>query len=434
MAVEKPTMNVVFVGHVDHGKSTCIGRLMFDSGTIPEQELKKLKEEAQKLGKVGFEFAFVMDSIKEERERGVTIDLSYQKLITPKRQITVIDAPGHKDFVKNMITGASQADCAFLTISAKDGVQPQTKEHLWLLRTMGVSQVAVSINKMDTVDYKEDTFNKVKEDVSKLLKVVGIDPTKTVFLAVSGLMGDNIFKKSDKMAWYKGPTIFEQLDQFEEPKKPTNLPMRMPIQDVYEITGIGTVPVGKIETGIMKIGQKVKVLPGRTGTGIDGEIKTIEMHHEQHKEAPAGFNVGINVRGVGKKDIARGDVICDAAKPATIAEEFTAQIAVINHPTVIAKGYTPVFHVHTAQVPCRVEEIMHKIDPANGQKMEGKVDFIKNGDVAVIRLKPMGNLVIEKSSVNPHMARFAIRDAGATVAAGVCLELTEKKIVAAAKK
>ena len=427
MAAEKPNMNVVFVGHVDHGKSTCIGRLMYDSGVIPEQELKKLQEEAKKLGKVGFEFAFVMDRIKEERERGVTIDLAYQKLMTPKRQVTIIDAPGHKDFVKNMITGASQADAAFLTISAKDGVQPQTKEHLWLLRTMGVQQIAVSLNKMDAVDYKEDVFNKVKADISALLKVVGINPEKTTFLAVSGLKGDNIFKKSTNMPWYKGPTIFEQLDLFEEPKKPTGLPMRMPIQDVYEITGIGTVPVGKVETGILKPGMKVKILPGRTGRGVDGEVKTVEMHHEQLKEATAGMNVGTNIRGIGKKDIARGDVICDAAFPAPIVEEFTAQIAVINHPTVIAQGYTPVFHVHTAQVPCQFIEIVNKIDPASGQAIPGKVDFIKNGDVAIVKLKPMGNLVLETSKVNPHMARFAIRDAGATVAAGVCLELVAKK-------
>jgi elongation factor 1-alpha len=280
---------------------------------------------------------------------------------------------------------------------------------------------------MDAVDYKEEAFNKVKAEVSTLLKGVGINPEKTLFLAVSGLMGDNIVKKSDKMPWYKGPTIMEQLDLFDEPKKPTDLPMRMPIQDVYEITGIGTVPVGKIETGIMKVGQKIKILPGRSGRGIDGEIKSIEMHHEQFQEAQAGFNVGVNIRGIGKKDIARGDVICDAAKPATMVEEFTAQIAVINHPTVIAKGYTPVFHVHTAQVPCQFMDIVHKIDPTSGQPMPGKVDFIKNGDVAIVKLKPMGNLVLETSKINPHMARFAIRDAGATVAAGICIELVEKK-------
>ena len=428
MPAEKPTMNIVFVGHVDHGKSTCVGQLMVQTGIVPEQELKKLKEEAIKLGKPGFEFAYVMDKIKEERERGVTIDLAYRKIVTPKRQVTIIDAPGHKDFVKNMITGASQADAAFLTIAAKEGVQPQTKEHLWLLRTMGVQEIAILINKMDTAEYKEESFNKVKSEVSALLKVVGINPEKTTFLAVSGLKGDNIKDKSANMPWYKGPTLYEQLDLFSEPKKPTDLPMRMPVQDVYEITGIGTVPVGKIETGIMKVGQKIIVLPARSGRGITGEVKSIEMHHEQYQEAPCGFNVGINIRGVGKKDIARGDVIADAAKPPTIAEEFTAQVAVINHPTVIAKGYTPVFHVHTAQVPCQFVEILHKIDPTSGQPMQGKVDFLKNGDVAMVKLKPMGNLVIERSKENPYMSRFAIRDAGATVAAGVCTDLVAKKI------
>ena len=424
MAKTKPILNVVFVGHVDHGKSTTIGRLMFDSGKVSPEELEKLKAEAQKHGKAGFEFAFVMDRFKEERERGVTIDLSYQKLITQKYEVTIIDAPGHKDFVKNMITGASQADVAFLTLSAKDGVQPQTKEHVWLLRTMGVGQVAVNINKMDTVDYKEDVFNKVKADASVLLKQAGYKPEGVTFLAVSGFKGDNVAKKSTNMPWYKGPTILEQLDLFTQPEKPITLPLRMPLQDVYEITGIGTVPVGKIETGVMKVGQKVLILPGRSGKGIEGEVRTIEMHHEQMPMAEAGDNVGINIRGIGKKDIARGDVICDALKPATIAEEFVAQVAVISHPTVIAKGYTPVFHVHTAQVPCQFIELIEKTSP-DGTTAKNP-DFLKNGDVAKVRIKPIGNLVLETQATNPHMARFAIRDAGATVAAGVCIEVKAK--------
>ena len=426
MAKEKPTLNVVFVGHVDHGKSTSIGRLMFDSGKIAPEQLEKLKTEAKKHGKVGFEFAYVMDNIKEERERGVTIDLSYQKLVTNKFEVTIIDAPGHKDFVKNMITGASQADCAFLTISAKDGVQPQTKEHVWLLKTMGVSQVAVAINKMDTVDYKEDAYKKAKDDVSAVLKMAGFKPDTTTFLAISGLMGDNVSKKSDNMSWYKGPTILEQLDLFSQPEKPTALPLRMPLQDVYEITGIGTVPVGKIETGVMKSGQKVIILPGRSGKGVPGEVRSIEMHHETLSQAEAGDNVGASIKGIGKKDAARGDVVCDAAKPATIAEEFVAQVAVISHPTVIAKGYTPVFHVHTAQIPCQFVELIEKTE-ANGTNTKNP-DFLKNGDVAKVRLKPVGNLVLETQATNPHMSRFAIRDAGATVAAGVCVELTAKKI------
>jgi len=429
MAKEKPIMNVVFVGHVDQGKSTAVGRVFFDGGAVSEQEMKKFKEEAEKHGKVGFEFAYVMDNLKEERERGVTINLSYKKLMTQNFEVTIIDAPGHKDFVKNMITGASQADSAFLVIAAPSGIQPQTKEHLWLLRTMGVKSIAVLVNKMDAVEYAEDKFNKVKEDATALLKQVGYKPDETAFIAASGQFGENIAKKSDKMPWYKGPTVLEQIDKFPAPENPTNLPLRMPIQDVYEISGIGTVPVGKIETGVMKIGQKVIVLPGRSGTGIAGEVRSMEAHHEQLKMSEAGDNIGCNIRGVGKKDMARGDVICDAASPAKIVEEFTAQVAVINHPTVIAKGYTPVFHVHTAQVPCQFTELVSKLDPATGQVAEENPDFLKNGDVAIVKIKPVGNLVLETAEENPNMARFAIRDAGITVAAGVCKELVEKKIV-----
>ena len=427
MAKEKPNVNVVFVGHVDAGKSTCVGRLLFDSGIVSEQEMTKLKAEAEKYGKQGFEFAYIMDKIKEERERGVTIDLAYRKIMTQKFQITIIDAPGHRDFVKNMITGASQADAAFLVIDVVNGVQPQTTEHLWLLRTMGVKNIAVLLNKMDSVKYAQDKYNKVKEDVGKLLQGVGINPANTHFIACSGLKGDNIVKKSANMAWYTGPTLVEQFDLFPAPELPTNLPMRMPVQDVYEITGIGTVPVGKIETGIMKVGMKVKVLPGRTGKGIDGEIKTIEMHHESLSQADAGDNVGINIRGVGKKDIARGDVICDAAKPCPVVEEFVATITVINHPTVLAKGYTPVFHVHTAQVPCQFVELIAQIDPRSGQVIKEHPDFLKNGDTAKVKIKPMGNLCIETQKENPYMSKFAVRDAGATVAAGMCNEIVKQK-------
>jgi len=427
MAKEKPNINVIFVGHVDAGKSTTVGRLMFDSGAVSEQEMKKLREEAEKNGKAGFEFAYVMDKIKEERERGVTIDLAYKKIMTQKYQITIIDAPGHRDFVKNMITGASQADAAFLVVAATTGIEPQTKEHLWLLRTMGVQNICVWINKMDAVNYDQTKFEKIKEEASTLLKTVGYKLEKVNFIAGSGQKGDNVAKKSPNMSWYNGPTLMEQFDLFPQPELPTNLPLRMPVQDVYEITGIGTVPVGKIETGIMKPNQKIIVLPGRTGKGALGEIKSVEMHHESLPEALAGDNVGVNIRGVGKKDIARGDVICDASKPTPVVEEFVAQIAVINHPTVLAKGYTPVFHVHTAQVPCKFVELIEQIDPRTGQVVKTNPDFLKNGDVAKVRIQPQGNLCLETQKENPYMARFAVRDAGQTVAAGMCIKVTKQK-------
>ena len=426
MAREKPHLNAIFVGHVDHGKSTTVGRLFYDAKYIDEQTMRKLKEKAQELGKAGFEFAFVMDNLKEEQERGVTIDLSYKKFIGQKYEVTVIDAPGHKDFVKNMITGSSQADVAYLVVAATDGVMAQTMEHVSLLKVLGVNQIAVLVNKMDAVKYDQKKFNEVKDAVSKLLQGRGYKLDKVPFIPISAYEGDNVVKKSANMSWYTGPTVAEQLDKFEESEKPVHLPLRLPIQDVYNIPGIGVVPVGRIETGKMKVGDKIIVVPAREGKGIEGEIKTIEMHHEQIQEAIPGDNIGFNVRGIAKKDIARGDVLGHTSSPPTIVTEFTAQIVVINHPTVLTKGYTPVFHVHTAQVACQITEIVKKIDPASGQTIQEHPDFLKNGDAAIVKIKPTKPLAIEKKSEIPQMSSFAIRDAGSTVAAGMCIDLVKK--------
>ncbi len=426
MAKEKPHINIVFVGHVDHGKSTTVGRLFYDSGMIDEQAMRKLKETAQEVGKAGFEFAFVMDNLKEERERGVTIDLMHKKMLTDKFEYTVIDAPGHKDFIKNMITGASQADIACLVVAASEGIMAQTKEHMFLCRTMNVKQMAIIVNKMDVVNFDEAKFNGVKEEVGKLLKQVGYKIEEVPFIPISAFKGDNVVKKSDNLAWYKGPTLREQLDLFTLPEKPTGLPLRLPIQDVYNITGIGVVPVGKVESGVMKIGDKVIVVPAREGTGVTGEVKSIEMHHEQVQQAEPGDNIGFSVRGIGKKDIARGDVLGRTDNVPTIVKEFTAQIVVLNHPSVITVGYTPVFHIHTAQIACRFDAILKKLNPATGEVMEENPDFIKNGDAAIVRLIPTKALVIEKQSEIPQMSSFAIRDAGQTVAAGRCIDSVKK--------
>ncbi len=431
MAKEKPHINLVFVGHVDHGKSTTVGRLLFDTGNVPEQEMRKLQDKAKELGKAGFEFAFVMDNLKEERERGVTIDLSHKRFLTPKYEFTIIDAPGHKDFVKNMITGASQADAAVLVVSANpgDGVQAQTKEHVFLSRTLGVGQLIVAINKMDMAKWDQKRFEEVKTQVSQLLKMVGYKVEEVQFVPTASFPGENIAKKTTNMSWYTGPTLLQALDNLKVPEKPTNLPLRLPIQDVYQISGIGTVPVGKVETGVMKVNDKVIIVPGREGKGVLGEVKTIEMHHEAIQSAEPGDNIGFVIRGVEKKMIARGDVLGHASNPPTVAQEFTAQIAVINHPTVITIGYTPVFHIHTAQVACQITEITKKINPATGETLAEKPDFIKNGDIAIVKIKPIQPMVIEKQKDIPQMSRFAIRDSGNTVAAGMCIDLVPKKLV-----
>ncbi|MAF37131.1 translation elongation factor EF-1 subunit alpha [archaeon] len=427
MAKEKPHINLIFIGHVDHGKSTTVGRLLFDSGVIDEQTMRKLKDKAQELGKGGFEFAFVMDNLKEERERGVTIDLSYKKFNSSKYEFTIIDAPGHKDFIKNMITGSSQADAGVVVVAATDGVKEQTKEHIFLSRTLGVGQLVIAVNKMDAVQYKEDTFKKVQEEVTALLKTVNYDPEKVVFVPISAFEGDNVVKKGENMSWYSGPTLAEQLDLLSPPEKPTDLPLRLPLQDVYNIKGLGVVPVGRVETGVMKINDKVVIAPAREGKGVTAEVKSIEMHHEQLQSAEPGDNVGFNLRGIEQKDIARGDVLGHTNSVPTVVKEFTAQIVVLNHPSVMTIGYTPVFHIHTEQVACKIEEILEQIDPASGEVVKEKPDMLKNGEAAKVRIIPSKPIVIEKQADIPQLSRFAIRDAGQTVAAGMCIDLVKKE-------
>ena len=283
---EKPHLNLVFIGHVDHGKSTTVGRLLFEMGAIGEHIIRQYREEAQKIGKATFEFAWVMDRLKEERERGLTIDISHQKMETDKYYFTIIDALGHRDFIKNMITGASQADAAVLVVDVaqkdeKGGLMPQTKEHVFLARTLGIGQFIVAINKMDAVDWSKEKFEETKAQLDKLFKIVGYKPEQITYVPISALQGENIVKKSDKMPWWDGPTLVEALNNLKVPEKPIDLPLRIPIQDVYSITGIGTVPVGRVETGVLKPGDKVIFEP----PGVTGEVKSIEMHHEPIEKA-----------------------------------------------------------------------------------------------------------------------------------------------------
>ncbi|ACS33556.1 translation elongation factor EF-1 subunit alpha [Thermococcus gammatolerans] len=424
MAKEKPHVNIVFIGHVDHGKSTTIGRLLFDTANIPENIIKKFEEMGEK-GK-SFKFAWVMDRLKEERERGITIDVAHTKFETPHRYITIIDAPGHRDFVKNMITGASQADAAVLVVAATDGVMPQTKEHAFLARTLGINHIIVAINKMDMVNYDQKVFEKVKAQVEKLLKMLGYKDFPVI--PISAWEGDNVVKKSDKMPWYKGPTLIEALDQIPEPPKPIDKPLRIPIQDVYSIKGVGTVPVGRVETGVLRVGDVVIFEPASTifHKPIQGEVKSIEMHHEPLQEAYPGDNIGFNVRGVGKNDIKRGDVAGHTTNPPTVVrpkDTFKAQIIVLNHPTAITVGYTPVLHAHTTQVAVRFEQLLAKLDPRTGNIVEENPQFIKTGDSAIVILRPTKAMVIEPVKEIPQMGRFAIRDMGQTVAAGMVISI-----------
>lgn len=408
----KPHVNLAFIGHVDHGKSTLVGRLLYDTGTISPEDLN---EEAET-----FKFAWLLDKLKEERDRGLTIDVAYQKLETSENMITIIDAPGHQDFVKNMITGASQADAAVLVVAADDGVMPQTREHAALAYTLGVNQLVVAVNKMDLVDYNQGTYEEIKQDLLNLLNNIGYKNTSEFpFIPISAYQGENTTEPSDKLDWYDGPTVLGALEELEESEKPVDKPLRVPVQEVYSIKGVGTVPIGRVETGTLKIGDKVTFMP----TGVSGKVKTIEMHHEEMEEAEPGDNIGFNVRGISKEQLRRGDVAGPADNPPTVAREFTGKIIVLESPTYITPGFTPLIHCQSAHVPGEIIELVQKTNPKTGEVTEENPEFLKKGDAGVVRIKPNQPMVMERAKEFPELGRFAARHGGQTIAAGICVDL-----------
>jgi elongation factor 1-alpha len=427
-ASQKPHLNLVIIGHVDHGKSTMVGHILYRLGYFDQKTMQAIEEEAKKMGKESFKFAWLMDRMKEERERGVTIALSYMRFETKKYFFTIIDAPGHRDFVKNMITGASQADAAILVVSARKGEfeagmspEGQTREHAILAKTMGIDQLIIAVNKMDATEppYSKERYQQVKETLGKFLKGLGYNPDKVPFVPVSAWTGENLIERSPNMPWYDGPVLVEVLDTLQVPPKPIDKPLRLPIQDVYSISGVGVVPVGRVETGVLKVGDKVIFMPA----GVVGEVRSIETHHMRIEKAEPGDNIGFNVRGVEKKDIKRGDVAGHPENPPSVVDEFTARIFVIWHPTAIAVGYTPVIHVHTASVASRITEIVAKLDPRTGKEVEKNPQFIKQGDNAIVKFKPIKPLVIEKYSDFPQLGRFAMRDMGKTIGIGIVTDV-----------
>merc|ERR1711982_306325 len=406
----------------------------YKCGGIDKRTIEKFEKEAAELGKSSFKYAWVLDNLKAERERGITIDIALWKFESPKYAFTVIDAPGHRDFIKNMITGTSQADVAVLVIDSSQGgfeagisKDGQTREHALLAYTLGVKQMIVACNKMDdkTVKYAEARYKEIKAEVSQYLKKIGYKPMKIPFVPISGWEGDNMLEKSTNMPWYKGPCLLDALDNVNPPKRPTDKALRLPLQDVYKIGGIGTVPVGRVETGIIKPGMVVTFAPNMLTT----EVKSVEMHHESLPEAVPGDNVGFNVKNVSVKDIKRGYVASDSKnKPAGAAQNFTAQVIVLNHPGQICNGYSPVLDCHTAHIACKFQEIQEKVDRRTGKATETNPKSIKSGDAAIVQLIPSKPMCVEAFSDFPPLGRFAVRDMRQTVAVGVIKKVEKKEI------
>jgi len=452
MGKEKTHVNIVVIGHVDSGKSTTTGHLIYQCGGIDKRTIEKFEKESQESGKGSFKYAWVLDKLKAERERGITIDIALWKFETPKYYVTIIDAPGHRDFIKNMITGTSQADCGVLIVAAGTGEfeagiskNGQTREHALLAYTLGVKQLIVAVNKMDSTApaYSGARFDEIQKEVSGFIKKVGYNPAGVAFVPISGWHGDNMLQTSSNMSWYKGwnverkegkasgTTLLEALDAIIPPARPTDKPLRLPLQDVYKIGGIGTVPVGRVETGVIKPGMVVTFAPNQLST----EVKSVEMHHEALPEAVPGDNVGFNIKNVSVKDIKRGFVASDSKnKPASGVQDFTAQVIVLNHPGQVSNGYSPVLDCHTAHIACKFAEIKEKVDRRTGKSTEDNPKFIKSGDAAIVKLIPSKPMCVEPFSEFAPLGRFAVRDMRQTVAVGVIKATTPKDVAGASTK
>jgi len=439
MGKDKTHVNLVVIGHVDSGKSTSTGHLIYKCGGIDERTIEKFEKEAKLMGKESFKYAWVLDKLKAERERGITIDIALWKFESTKFSFTIIDAPGHRDFIKNMITGTSQADVAILVCAAGTGEfeagfgkEGQTREHALLAYTMGIKQVIVGINKMDstTPPYDKERFDDISKEVIDYLKKIGFQQKNVTFVPYSGFVGDNLVVKSEKLAWFKGPTLLEALDTIDPPNRPTDKALRLPLQDVYKITGIGTVPVGRVETGVLKPGMVVAFAP----CGIVTECKTVEMHHTNLEEAIPGDNVGFNIKGISVKDLRRGYVCGDSKNdPPKEAVSFNAQVIVLNHPNKIMAGYTPVLDCHTSHIACKFDKLLQKIDRRTGKEIEAEPKDIKNQEAAIVLMVPQKSMVVEQFAQYAPLGRFAVRDMKQTVAVGV-IKAVEKKEKGDAKK
>jgi len=435
MGKAKEHINLVVIGHVDSGKSTTTGHLIYKCGGIDKRTIEKFEKEAAELGKGSFKYAWVLDKLKAERERGITIDIALWKFETPKFEYTVIDAPGHRDFIKNMITGTSQSDVALLVVNAGKGdfeagisKEGQTREHALLAHTLGVKQMIVGVNQMDRVDYDKSRYEEIKQEVTMYLTKIGYkvdNPKNPVrFIPISGFQGENMVDKSAKMGWYKGPYLLEALDCMRQPKRPVNKPLRLPLQDVYKIGGIGTVPVGRVETGVIKPGMSVCFGP----VGKITEVKSVEMHHESLPQAVPGDNVGFNIKNISVKELRRGYVASDAkSDPACAAQNFDAMVIVMNHKNIM-NGYAPVLDCHTAHVACKFAKIQNKVDRRTNKETEKEPKSVKTGDGCLVTMEPQRPMVVESFKEYAPLGRFAVRDMRMTVAVGVIQSVVKKAV------
>jgi len=449
--VEKTNINIVVIGHRDSGKSTTTGHLIYKCGGVDDRTIEKFKKEAQEMGKKSFSYAWVLDKLKSDQERGATIDIARMKFETDNYDITIIDTPGHKESIKNMITGA--VDCVVLVVSAAtrefeegfSGDEGSTKRYALIAHILGVKQIICVVNKMDITEpaYSEARFHEIKNEITAHLNKIGFNANEVPIVPISAFKGDNMVTPDpnepsppNNMPWYDGwkikreernicgKTLTDAINSLLPPKVPIDKPLRLPLQDVYKLGGIGIVPVGRVETGVIKPGMMVTFGPN----GITAEVKSVEMHHESLQYAVPGENVGFNVKDVLIKELKPGFVAGDSQRdPPKETVDFEAQIIVLNHPDKIEVGYTPVLDIHTAHVACEFVRLIAKIDKLNGKVLEESPTFLQNGDTALVILKPTEPTVVETIEEYPALARFALTDMEQTVAVGIVKRVQKRE-------
>lgn len=415
----KKHSHLVFVGHRDHGKSSILGRLFYDTGNVGEKTMERIKTMAKEMNREGFEYAFVMDQIKEERMRGITIGLAHKKLLVDGISFTFADAPGHKDFIKNMLVGASESEASILVIDAKAGIESQTKEHLYLSKMLGVPRVVVALNKMDLVDYSQEEYERLESEITALIKKVGYDPQEVPIIPCSAMDGQNIAKKADKMGWYDGPTFLEVIENLPSRKVPDDLALRMPVQDVYGIDGKPWI-VGRIESGTLSTGDSVIVMPSKK----EYSVEEIEVREKRVEDAGPGDNLYLKLKGLEKDDVKRSNIIGKKDNPPKMVESFRAQVMVLNKASPLKEGHETNFEMLTEDLPAKVKKLVQLVDTTTGEITENP-EQVKDGESAIIEFEVSEPVYIEKQSENPQLSSFRMQENRKNVGMGICVEASE---------
>ncbi|CAJ2675965.1 unnamed protein product [Trifolium pratense] len=424
--MKKRHLNVVFIGHVDAGKSTTGGQILFLSGQVDDRTIQKYEKEAKDKSRESWYMAYIMDTNEEERVKGKTVEVGRAHFETDTTRFTILDAPGHKSYVPNMISGASQADIGVLVISARKGEFEtgyerggQTREHVQLAKTLGVTKLLVVVNKMDdpTVNWSKERYDEIESKMVPFLKQSGYNVKKDVsFLPISGLMGLNIKTRLDKShcSWWDGPCLFESLDSIEVPMGDPQSPFRMPIIDKFK--DMGTVVMGKVESGTIKDGDSLLIMPNKD------HVKVVAIYIDEKRVniAGPGENLRVRLSGIEEEDLLSGFVLSSAANPISTVTEFVAQLQILEllDNAIFTAGYKAVLHVHSVVEECEIVELLEQIDPKTRKPIKKKVLFVKNGAIVLCRVQVNNVICVEKFSDFPQLGRFTLRTEGKTVAVG----------------